>query len=116
MIREMGFGSRFMHALGFRDTDIAIQYAAYDSLISDRNKMREKVSLFGEAYATAMMNNDRQLMAQVLQQAAVSGVDITRVMQSAQVRMRNAGRDMFGRNFNEEQLERYQATLAAGGR
>lgn len=115
MIKDLGWGARVMNSLGFRTTDIALQYQAYERLVSDRDSMRQKISLFGEAYAMASVNNDRQRMAELLQQAAISGVDINRVMQSAQVRMRNMGLDMFGRNFNQEQLDRYQATLAAGG-
>lgn len=115
LVRELGWGARLMNAMGFRDTDIAIQYAAYERLVSDRDAMRRRVSLFGEAYANASLSQDRRLMMELLQQAAVSGVDINSVMRSAQIRMRNAGTDMFGRNFNEQQLERYQSLLAAGG-
>lgn len=115
MVQNMGWGSRIMTGLGFRPTEIAIQYEAYASLLADKNKMRERLATFGEAYANASMNGDRQLMTELLQQAAVSGLDINDIMRSAQTRMRNAGRDMFGRNFNDEQLEQYQATLHAGG-
>jgi hypothetical protein len=116
LVKEFGFGARVMHSLGFRDTDIAIQYAAYESLMRDRNAMRDRVSGFGEAYANASMNGDRVLMQQLLQQAAISGVDISSVMRSAQARMRNAGKDMFGRNFTPEQLDQYQRSLELGGR
>lgn len=111
LLNEFGWGSRVMHSLGFRTTDIAVQYAAYESLLKDRDSMRQKISLFGEAYANASMNGDREEMMRLLQMATVQGLDVNSVMRSAQVRMRAAGKDMFGRNFNEEQLERYQATL-----
>lgn len=116
LVREMGFGARIMHGLGFRDVDVALQYEAYASLLADKNAMREKLALFGEAYANASLNNDRQRMTQLLQQAAVAGLDINDIMRSAQTRMRNAGADMFGRNFNQDQLEQYQASLRASGR
>ena len=101
--------------MGFRDTEIAIQYAAYERLLKDKAAMTEKVTQFGEAYAMAMVNDNRRLQAELLQQAALSGVDISRVMASARTRLRNHGLDMFGRNFNSQQLEQYQATLEAGG-
>jgi hypothetical protein len=116
LIQEFGWGSRLMHSLGFRTTDIAVQYAAYESLLRDRDSMRSKISMFGEAYAVASLNNDRAEMNRLLQQAALAGLDISSVMRSAQVRMRAEGKDMFGRNFTGEQLERYQDTLRAGGR
>lgn len=114
MIRELGWGARILNGLGFRDADIALQYNIYDSLVKDRDKMRERVSQFGEQYALASIAGDQERMAMVLQQAGVMGIDISRVMQSANIRMRNAGYDMFGRNFNAEQLQRYQASLTAG--
>lgn len=116
LIRDLGWGARTMNALGFRDTDIAIQYAAYERLLADKDAMTRQISLFGEAYAMAMANGDQARMAGLLQQAGVAGLDITRVMASARTRLRNSGMDMFGRNFNQEQMERYQATLEAGGR
>jgi len=116
MIQNLGWGARTMHALGFRETDIAIQYAAYESLLADKTAMSRKISMFGEAYAMAMVNGDQRQMADILQQASVAGVDISRVMTSARTRMRNQGLDMFGRNFSGAQLENYQETLAAGGR
>lgn len=115
LINDLGWGARIMHGLGFRDTDIAIQYAAYDRLLKDKAEMTRRISAFGEAYAMAMESGNRQLQAELLQQAAVSGVDISRVMMSARTRLRNSGLDMFGRNFNSQQLEQYQATLEAGG-
>jgi len=116
MVREMSFGQRVLNGLGFRDTETAIQYEAYQSLISDRDAMRRKVALFGEAYAMAMVNNDRERAMELLQQATVAGLDISSVMRSSQVRMRNMGLDMFGRQFNQQQLDEYQASLEAGGR
>lgn len=116
MIEEFGLGARILHSLGFRTTEIAIQYEAYSDLLRNRDEMRRRVSLLGEAYANASMNNDREQMMEILQRATVMGVDINSVMRSSQVRMRNAGKDMFGRNFNEQQLEQYQETLRAGGR
>ena len=115
LVRDLGWGARTMHALGFRDADIAVQYSAYESLLADKEAMQSRVSGFGEQYALAMVNGDRRQMAEVLQQAGVMGLDITRVMQSANTRLRNMGLDMFGRNFNQEQLDRYQETLHAGG-
>lgn len=115
LIRDLGWGARIMHGMGFRDTEIAIQYAAYERLLKDKAAMTEKVTQFGEAYAMAMVNDNRRLQAELLQQAALSGVDISRVMASARTRLRNHGLDMFGRNFNSQQLEQYQATLEAGG-
>lgn len=116
MIRELGWGSRIMHSMGFRDTDIAVQYAAYESLLKDRDRMREKVSLFGEAYARASIEHNYQEMNRLLQVAAVQGIDQSSIMRSAQIRMRNYGYDMFGRNFNQQQLDRYQRTLETAGR
>lgn len=116
LVNNLGWGARVMHSLGFRETDIAIQYAAYESLLADKAGMSRKISLFGEAYANAMVNNDRAQMADLLQQAGMQGLDVSRVMMSARTRLRNQGLDMFGRNFNGEQLERYQETLSAGGR
>ncbi len=116
LINDLGWGSRIMHSLGFRDTDIAIQYAAYENLLKDKAEMTRRISRFGEAYATAMEAGDRRQQAELLQQAAVMGLDISRVMASARTRLRNSGLDMFGRNFNSQQLEQYQATLEAAGR
>lgn len=113
LIQEWGWGSRIMHSLGFRTTDIAVQYAAYESLLKDRDQMRSKISIFGEAYAIASLNNDREEMMRLLQMATVQGLDVSSIMRSAQVRMRAAGKDMFGRNFQESQLERYDTMLGA---
>jgi hypothetical protein len=103
-----------MHSLGFRSTDIAVQYAAYESMLKDRDSMRSKISLFGEAYATASLTNNREEMMRLLQLATIQGVDVNSVMRSAQVRMRAAGKDMFGRNFSGEQLERYNDMIRSG--
>lgn len=116
IVRDLGTGERILHAMGFRSTETAILYEAYGNLIKDKEAMRRQVSLFGEAYAQASLNNDRRTMTELLQRASVMGLDINSVMMSAQVRMRNAGMDAFGRNFNSEQLERYQATLRVGDR
>ena len=116
MVQEFGLGARALHGLGFRSTDMAIQYSAYEHLLKDRDARRHKVSVFGERYAYAMADGDRQEMGRVLQQATVMGVDLGSVMQSAQVRLRAMNRDMFGRNFRPEDLERYQQSLEMGGR
>jgi hypothetical protein len=114
LINEFGWGARVMHSLGFRSTDIAVQYAAYESMLKDRDSMRSKISLFGEAYATASLTNNREEMMRLLQLATIQGVDVNSVMRSAQVRMRAAGKDMFGRNFSGEQLERYNDMIRSG--
>lgn len=116
LVREFGFGARVMSALGFQSTDIAIQYSAYEALLADKAEMTRKIGLFGDAYAQATLAHNSGQMQELLQQAAVQGLDINSVMHSSQTRLRNAGRDMFGRQFNQEQLDQYQATLAAGGR
>lgn len=115
MVQHEGIGSRILSGLGFRDVDVALQYAAYDDMIKSRDETRRQISLFGEAYAQASLANNREQMLSILQQASVRGLDISRVMQSSQIRMRNAGRDMFGRNFTPEQMDRYSATLSAAG-
>lgn len=116
LVNEFGFGARVMHGLGFRDVDIATQYTAYERLLKDRDEGRRVVGLFGEAYANAMLNGDRREQQRLLMQVATMGVDLSSVMRSAQVRMRNAGTDMFGRGFTGAALERQQETLRAGGR
>lgn len=115
MVQHEGIGSRVLSGLGFRDVDVALQYAAYDDMMRDKDEMKRQISLFGEAYAVASMSNNRAQMLQILQQASVRGLDMSRVMQSSQIRMRNAGKDMFGRNFSPEQRDRYSATLSAAG-
>lgn len=116
MVRDFGLGARVLHGMGFRDVDIAIQYEAYRELIADKRNMSHTVSVMGEAYANASLNNDRETMTRILQQATIMGVSVDSIMRSAQIRMRNEGQDMFGRNFNEEQINRYRETLEAGGR
>jgi hypothetical protein len=113
---QFGFGARVMNALGFQSTDIAVQYAAYESLLADKAEMSRKLGLFGEAYAQASMAHDSSRMHDLLQQATMQGLDMNAVMRSSQDRMRNNGRDMFGRQFTSQQLDQYQAMLAAGGR
>lgn len=115
MVRDFGLGARVLHGLGFRDVDIAIQYEAYRHLIKDKEEMNRQVGAFGEAYARASLNNDRETMTELLQRAAVMGISIDSVMRSAQVRMRNEGMDMFGRNFSQSLQDRYRETLEAGG-
>ena len=116
LVRELGWGSRIMTGLGFTPTEVAIQYSAYDSLLKDKAEMRRQISAYGEAYAVASINQDRQEMTRLLQRAAIMGLDQSAIMQSAHVRMRSYGRDMFGRNFTGEQLEEYQETLRQAGR
>lgn len=115
MVEGLGWGQRVMHGLGFRNDEIALQYELYDRLTKDRNSMRNRIAVYGEAYAIASIDGDVERMNQVIQRATVEGMDMSAIMRSAQTRMRNAGKDMFGRNFTGAQLERYQESLGQAG-
>jgi hypothetical protein len=112
MIQKLGPMARFWDALGFQPTQVALQYDIYEHMLENKQEMTQKLALFGDAYAHAMTAGDSQTMGALLRQSMIEGLDVNDVMHSAQRHLRNQGLDMFGRQFNQEQRDQYQQSLA----
>lgn len=108
-VRGLSPGERFAYAAGFTSSDIERAYAAYDMLSKDEEARKMKVALFGEAYASAMAQQDSAMMEEVIRRASVEGVDMSSLLRSAKRRLADSQGDIFSRlGVGEDALLAYQ--------
>lgn len=94
---ELSVADQIKQAMGFTSPVVEREYAVYESLRGDSDRRNQMVASFGEAYFLASVEGRQDDMYEILQLAALRGLDQSSIMRSAQRRARDAGTDMFGR-------------------
>jgi hypothetical protein len=80
-------GQYISNMFGLTPTAIARAWEANSALWERRDRAAAAVSRFGETLAQGFLQNNQKLINDSIAQAIAAGVDISRVLQSAQVRM-----------------------------
>lgn len=108
---DMTAVEQYMYMAGLTPTRIELGYRVNDQLWRDTNAMRNKVKEFGEAYAAAQSAADGRTMWEIQRRVAEAGIDMERVLQSAQARLSRGQESMIESQFSPEQLLSYRAVL-----
>jgi len=110
-VEGLGPYQQAMYMLGFNPVEVEKQYTVYDTLMKNKELRTLRTSQLGEAWAQAQVSGDRQTLELLARRAAAEGVDISSVLRSANRRIQDMNKDMFGRNFREEELAAYDSVL-----
>jgi hypothetical protein len=92
-------GEALMYTLGFSPTRMEKTFAAMDELWKDQAKMKAMVADLGASYADAVRSNNGDEQHQIMIYAMVRGVDISRVIASANSRLQKGEENVFDRQF-----------------
>lgn len=115
-VREVSGAARLFHALGMNQVEIERQQIAARELWQDQEHRRAMTSGIGAAYAQAVLRGDREEMQSLIRRAVALGLDLSRVMRSAQnFGRREESADSLSR-FDRVEAGKWRAALEAQGR
>ena len=87
-VRDVSPASRMLYGLGLNQVEIERQQVASRELWNQSETRKLKTQQLGIAYADAFLNGDPQDQMEVLNQAVALGIEQSKVVKSAQTRLR----------------------------
>ena len=97
-----------MYSLGFNPRRVELQYRVAEELWTSQNRMRSMVQAYGKAWAEAQTTGDWGQLNELMHRAMADGIDISSVIRSAQTRMAKGREDMIERQFDPQEIWRFQ--------
>lgn len=100
-----------LYRMGLQPVEMERQLKVADEMYKSREANKAAVQRYGDAFRDAMTAGDNRAMDLILQRAMIDGLDISRVLKSAQTRERLAGKTTSERMGNPAKLLEWQNVL-----
>lgn len=111
LIKEVGPVYSILYAMGLNPVQLDRAMAVSEELYTDKNKMAATVRNYGDAYAEAVKANRGEVANALIRKAAIEGVNISSVIRSATIRMRNESESAAERLSTPLTLEKWRNAL-----
>jgi len=104
---EVNPWNKALFVAGFQPTEIERGFVEFEALIKDRSEQQRRVARYGTALAQALKEGEAQEVENILGRALVDGLDIDKVLRSANARIDKDSKGMLERNFSAAQRQAY---------
>jgi hypothetical protein len=111
LMKNVSTSDRLLYTMGINPVEIDRNLAVAEELFQNKEKMKSQISSLSAAWATAQRSNDSQGMARIMQQAMLTGVDVSSVLRGAMIRLDKDRKDILERNFKPMQIRKFEQVL-----
>jgi hypothetical protein len=105
--KPMGLGGALLYGLGFNPVDLEKTYEVYNEIRDDQQKEKDLVKEMGQTMAQAWADGDDRLANRVYARASGVGVDMSKVLRSAQSRTTRGEETQLEFTASDEDREKF---------